>query len=135
MTTQNESRKAMETLTGNPNLVGDSGINAPPKDPIELLRTWFDTAIRLNVCEPYGITLATVDVLGRPSTRVVLLKGFDERGFLFATIAAVATVPSNLVKLLFINFADWWSFKKCREMPRSLNLAKLFSILQQSGDS
>ena len=90
MTTQNESRKAMETLTGNPNLVGDSGINAPPKDPIELLRTWFDTAIRLNVCEPYGITLATVDVLGRPSTRVVLLKGFDERGFLFATSAESA---------------------------------------------
>ncbi|MES2607905.1 MAG: hypothetical protein V4544_04160 [Pseudomonadota bacterium] len=41
-----------ETLTGNPNLVGDSGLDMPPNNPLELLRTWFETAIRLKVCEP-----------------------------------------------------------------------------------
>ena len=64
-------------MTGNPNLVADSGIDTPPNNPLELLRTWFDTALQLKVCEPYGITLATVDLSGQPSTRVVLLKGFD----------------------------------------------------------
>lgn len=80
-----ENKKITETLTGNPNLVANSGLDTPPANPLELLRTWFDTAIQLKVCEPYGITLATVNAAGHPSTRVVLLKGFDERGLLFAT--------------------------------------------------
>lgn len=83
--TAHKEIKITETLTGNPNLVADSGIDTPPNDPLELLRTWFDTALQLKVCEPYGITLATVDAAGHPSTRVVLLKGFDERGLFFAT--------------------------------------------------
>ena len=80
-----ENKKITETLTGNLNLVTDSGLDTPPNNPLELLRTWFHTALQLNVSEPYGITLATVDAVGHPSTRVVLLKGFDERGFFFAT--------------------------------------------------
>lgn len=80
-----DNKKITETLTGNPNLVADSGIDTPPNNPLELLRIWFDAALQLKVCEPYGITLATVDAAGHPSTRVVLLKGFDERGLFFAT--------------------------------------------------
>lgn len=83
--TTHENKKITETLTGNPDLVGDSGLDTPPNNPLELLHAWFDAAIQLKVCEPYSITLATVDSNGHPSTRVVLLKGFDERGLLFAT--------------------------------------------------
>lgn len=82
-----EDKKLIETLTGNPNLVADSGLDFPPQNPLELLRLWFDAALTLNVCEPYGMTLATVDSDGHPSTRVVLLKDFDERGLFFATSA------------------------------------------------
>jgi pyridoxamine 5'-phosphate oxidase len=55
------------------------------RDPIEQFRKWFDEAIAANLYEPNAVTLATATPGGRPSARVVLLKGFDERGFVFYT--------------------------------------------------
>jgi len=55
------------------------------RDPIEQFRKWFDEAIAANLYEPNTMTLATATPGGRPSARVVLLKGFDERGFVFYT--------------------------------------------------
>lgn len=52
-------------------------------DPIEQFRTWFDEAVEAEVEEPNAMTLATASADGRPSARVVLLKGLDERGFIF----------------------------------------------------
>jgi pyridoxamine 5'-phosphate oxidase len=54
-------------------------------DPIEQFRTWFDEALAPNLHEPNAMTLATATPAGRPSARIVLLKGFDERGFVFYT--------------------------------------------------
>jgi pyridoxamine 5'-phosphate oxidase len=54
-------------------------------NPIEQFRTWFDEALAANLHEPNAMTLATSTPHGRPSVRVVLLKGFDERGFVFYT--------------------------------------------------
>ena len=54
-------------------------------DPIEQFREWFDEAISANLHEPNAMTLATATRAGRPSARIVLLKGFDERGFVFYT--------------------------------------------------
>jgi pyridoxamine 5'-phosphate oxidase len=54
-------------------------------NPIEQFRGWFDEAIAANLHEPNAMTLATAAPDGRPSARVVLLKGFDERGFVFYT--------------------------------------------------
>ncbi len=54
-------------------------------DPIAQFRTWFDAAKAAEVVEPNAMTLATATPDGRPSARVVLLKGFDERGFSFFT--------------------------------------------------
>jgi pyridoxamine 5'-phosphate oxidase len=54
-------------------------------DPIEQFRGWFDEALAANLYEPNAMTLATATREGRPSARVVLLKGFDERGFVFYT--------------------------------------------------
>jgi pyridoxamine 5'-phosphate oxidase len=54
-------------------------------DPIEQFRRWFDEALAADLHEPNAMTLATATPDGRPSSRVVLLKGFDERGFVFYT--------------------------------------------------
>ncbi|HXF46480.1 MAG TPA: pyridoxamine 5'-phosphate oxidase [Burkholderiaceae bacterium] len=54
-------------------------------DPIRQFRRWFDEALAAEVAEPNAMALATADAAGRPSARVVLLKGFDERGFVFFT--------------------------------------------------
>jgi pyridoxamine 5'-phosphate oxidase len=54
-------------------------------EPVEQFRRWFDEAIRADLHEPNAFVLATATRDGRPSARVVLLKGFDERGFVFYT--------------------------------------------------
>src|SRR5918997_780317 len=54
-------------------------------DPIEQFRGWFGEALAADLHEPNAMTLATATADGRPSARVVLLKGFDERGFVFYT--------------------------------------------------
>jgi len=53
--------------------------------PIEQFGKWFDEALRAGVEEPNAMTLATADADGRPSARIVLLKGVDERGLVFFT--------------------------------------------------
>jgi len=53
--------------------------------PLEQFSLWFDQALQAQVPEPNAMTLATVDNTGQPSARTVLIKGFDERGFVFFT--------------------------------------------------
>jgi pyridoxamine 5'-phosphate oxidase len=53
--------------------------------PLALFNRWMDEAIAHDVSEPTAMTLATVGSNGRPSTRVVLLKGCDERGMVWFT--------------------------------------------------
>jgi pyridoxamine 5'-phosphate oxidase len=50
-------------------------------DPFALFADWFTEAVAAGLIEPNGMTLATSDAEGRPSARVVLLKGFDHTGF------------------------------------------------------
>ncbi|CAN5861482.1 pyridoxamine 5'-phosphate oxidase [soil metagenome] len=50
-------------------------------DPIEQFRRWYEVAVAEGLDEPNTMTLASADVEGRPSARIVLLKQFDERGF------------------------------------------------------
>jgi pyridoxamine 5'-phosphate oxidase len=54
-------------------------------DPIRLFKKWFDAAVRAELKEPNAMTLATATREGKPSARMVLLKGFDEQGFVFYT--------------------------------------------------
>ncbi|TAL87951.1 MAG: pyridoxamine 5'-phosphate oxidase [Candidimonas sp.] len=53
--------------------------------PLEQFTRWFDEALTAKVLEPNAMTLATCSAKGRPSARTVLLKGYDERGFVFFT--------------------------------------------------
>ena len=53
--------------------------------PLQQFEAWLQEAIAARVPEPNAMTLATVDAAGRPSTRVVLIKGCDARGIVWYT--------------------------------------------------
>ena len=77
-------------------------------DPTEQFRTWLDEAIEAVLLEPNAMTLATVNGRGQPSARVVLLKGLDERGFVF-----------------YSNYES----SKARDMAENANVALVFNWL------
>ena len=54
-------------------------------DPLATFHEWFEEAREAGVEVPEAMTLATADADGRPSARMLLLKGADERGFTFFT--------------------------------------------------
>lgn len=54
-------------------------------NPRDMFERWLDEAIRLEAPEPTAMSLSTVNAEGMPSSRIVLLKGFDEKGVQFYT--------------------------------------------------
>lgn len=54
-------------------------------DPVTQFTRWFEQALAAHVPEPNAMTVATATRAGVPSARIVLLKGFDARGFVFYT--------------------------------------------------
>jgi pyridoxamine 5'-phosphate oxidase len=58
---------------------------ASERDPLQQFDKWLREAIAAQVPEPNAMTLATVGDGGRPSTRVVLIKGYDARGLVWYT--------------------------------------------------
>jgi pyridoxamine 5'-phosphate oxidase len=54
-------------------------------DPVVQFGRWFEQAEQAGLLDPTAMTLATATPDGRPSARMVLLRGFDERGFCFYT--------------------------------------------------
>jgi pyridoxamine 5'-phosphate oxidase len=54
-------------------------------NPFLQFRHWFAQAVEAQVIEPNAMTLATITTDGKPAARIVLLKDFDERGFVFYT--------------------------------------------------
>src|SRR6266404_4553663 len=73
--------------------------------PFQQFQKWLQQALDAELLEPTAMTLATVDQNGRPSARIVLLKGLDERGFVFYT-----------------NYQS----RKAREMAENSNAALVF---------
>ncbi|KMZ13369.1 Pyridoxamine 5'-phosphate oxidase [Candidatus Burkholderia humilis] len=69
---KNYSRGALDAADVDPN-------------PVRQFETWFAQALDAKLPEPNAMMLATVDPNGRPSARIVLIKGVDERGFVFFT--------------------------------------------------
>ncbi|MGM8936365.1 pyridoxamine 5'-phosphate oxidase [Pseudomonas neustonica] len=56
-----------------------------PNEPYTLFATWFAQAVEIESTEANAMMLASVDAQGQPHLRTLLLKGFDERGFVFFT--------------------------------------------------
>ncbi len=78
-------------------------------DPLAQFQRWFEQATKAGLTEPNAMTLATVGADGRPSARIVLLKGFDERGLVF-----------------FTNFES----RKSREISANPRVALLFAWIE-----
>ena len=58
----------------------------PPQDPFPVFSSWFEHASSTSTLpNPNAMTIATIGSDGRPSARIVLLKSFDDRGFVFFT--------------------------------------------------
>jgi len=76
-----------ETLAALRREYGDHGLDVPDlaADPTEMFRRWFDDTVAAGVHEPNAMVVTTVSAVGRPTARMVLLKGVDERGFVFYT--------------------------------------------------
>ncbi len=60
----------------------ESNINP---DPLEQFSKWFNEALSGDFVDPNAFALSTVSEQGRPSSRILLIKGFDSRGFIFYT--------------------------------------------------
>ena len=54
-------------------------------NPFEQFGVWFQEALSAEITEPNAMTLATATKTGLPAARIVLLKGYDENGFVFFT--------------------------------------------------
>jgi len=85
-----------------------NGINESElKDnPIDQFEVWLNEAVKNKLREPNAMFLATATPDGKPSGRVVLLKGFDERGFIFYTNygsrKAIELDKNNAASLTFL---------------------------------
>lgn len=55
------------------------------KNPVQQFSAWFEQARKTDIADPTAMILATVDPSGKPSQRTVLLKYFDDSGFVFFT--------------------------------------------------
>ena len=62
-----------------------SGNLSEADEPVGLFSAWFEEAARAEPSDPTAMALATVDDHGVPNVRMVLLKGVDDRGFVFYT--------------------------------------------------
>ena len=63
-------------------MLQETDVNA---NAIEQFKTWWGEALESDIDEVNAMTLATATAQGKPSARIVLLKGFDENGFIFFT--------------------------------------------------
>lgn len=74
-------------------------------DPIKQFEQWYAQTVETDLAEPSAMSLATVDAQGQPWQRIVLLKLFDEKGFVFftnyASRKAEQIAANSKVSLLF----------------------------------
>ena len=79
------------------------------KDPFQQFREWFQVVLDSDIFEPNAMALATADQAGKPSMRMVLLKSFDEDGFVFFTNYE-SRKGRDLSKNKSVALLFWWEF-------------------------
>lgn len=77
--------RTVNNKTRNEKITGMLDERYVESDPFSQFAIWFEDVKRAGVPEPEAMFLATVGKDGHPSGRIVLLKGFDEKGFVFYT--------------------------------------------------
>ncbi len=75
--------------------------------PFKQFKIWFEQALESEILEPNAMTLATVNSEGKPSARMVLLKGLDEGGFVFYTNYK-SQKGQQLTKNPYAALVFWW---------------------------
>jgi pyridoxamine 5'-phosphate oxidase len=65
--------------------IGTLGERDAAREPHTQFTAWLDDAVRAGLAEPNAMVVSTADAAGSPSSRTVLLKGYDETGFIFYT--------------------------------------------------
>lgn len=78
------------------------------ENPLRLFDEWFDAAVKAGGHDPNAMALATVRPDGAPSVRIVLLKGYDERGFIFYTDYA-SNKGEELAANPRVSACFWWA--------------------------
>jgi pyridoxamine 5'-phosphate oxidase len=71
-------------------------------NPFSQFSSWWDEAVQSEIDEVNAMTLSTITTEGRPSSRIVLLKGFDERGFVFLAITTVTRVSKLAATVMYL---------------------------------
>ncbi|NJN38390.1 MAG: pyridoxamine 5'-phosphate oxidase [Acaryochloridaceae cyanobacterium CSU_3_4] len=82
--------------------------NEVDADPIRQFQSWFGQALKAALPEPNAMTLATVSAEGKPSARIVLLKGVDQRGFVFYT-NYLSRKGQELTQTPWATLVFWWA--------------------------
>jgi pyridoxamine 5'-phosphate oxidase len=82
------------------------------EEPYQLFAQWLEDATRLEPNDPNAVALATADPDGLPNARMVLLKGFDERGFVFYTNVESAKGTEILTSMKAAMCFHWKSLRR-----------------------
>jgi len=77
-------------------------------NPVEQFQCWFAQASAAELPEPNAMTLATVTAEGKPAARMVLLKGFDQQGFVFYT-NYLSRKGQDLSQTPWAALVFWWA--------------------------
>jgi pyridoxamine 5'-phosphate oxidase len=81
-------------------------------EPLRLFAAWLEDATRSEPNDPTATALATVDADGMPNVRMVLLKGFDEQGFVFYTNFESAKGTEILASMKAAMCFHWKSLRR-----------------------
>jgi pyridoxamine 5'-phosphate oxidase len=99
-------------------------------DPIQQFRTWFQQTLEAQLLEPNAMTLATTTADGKPTARMVLLKDFDARGFVFYTNYE-SLKGQQLNENPFAALVFWWA-----ELERQIRIeGRVEKISNQESDA
>jgi len=92
------------------------------KDPVAQFNKWWQEIIHSGIDEPNAMTLATASADGMPDARIVLLKGFDEKGFAFYTNYN-STKGQQLLENPRATLVFFW-----KELERQVRISGLVSL-------
>lgn len=104
---------------------GSLSENEVDPDPILQFRHWMAQALTAEVLEPNAMTLATASIDGKPSARIVLIKGVDQQGFTFFT-NYLSTKGQQLADNPHAALLFYWS-----ELERQVRITGHINILSE----
>lgn len=96
--------------------LGSLDVSNLTQDPLVLFETWMANALESEIPEPTAMTLATVNAEGKPSARIVLLKGVSSDGFEFYT-NYLSRKAKDMEQIPFVSLVFLW-----KELERQVRI-------------